>query len=49
MAIPRLGRRLTESCIPPEQADTTIQELYAGLVDDTARNEPIGCGPIVLV
>jgi superfamily II DNA or RNA helicase len=33
--------RLTEFCVPPEQADTTIQELYAGLVDDTARNELI--------
>jgi superfamily II DNA or RNA helicase len=27
--------------VPPERADTTIQELYAGLVDDTARNELI--------
>ena len=26
--------RLTEFCLPPEQADTTIQELYAALVDD---------------
>ncbi len=33
--------RLTEFCVPPERADTTIQELYAGLVDDTARNELI--------
>ena len=33
--------RLTEFCVPPEQADTSIQELYAGLVDDTARNELI--------
>jgi len=50
--------RLTEFCVPPEQADTTIQELYAGLVDDTARNELIvgdllqavqnGCSPLLL-
>src|ERR1017187_69074 len=33
--------RLTEYCVPPEQADTTIQDLYAGLVDDRARNELI--------
>ena len=29
--------RLTEFCLPPEQADTAIQELYAALVDD---NDP---------
>ena len=50
--------RLTEFCVPPEQADTTIQELYAGLVDDAARNELIvgdllravqdGCSPLLL-
>jgi hypothetical protein len=50
--------RLTEFCVPPEQADTTIQELYAALVDDTARNELIvgdllravqdGCSPLLL-
>jgi superfamily II DNA or RNA helicase len=50
--------RLTEFCVPPEQADATIQELYAGLVDDTARNELIvgdllravqdGCSPLLL-
>jgi superfamily II DNA or RNA helicase len=50
--------RLTEFCVPPEQADTTIQELYAGLVDDNARNELIvgdllhaveaGCSPLLL-
>jgi hypothetical protein len=50
--------RLTKFCVPPEQADTTIQELYAGLVDDTARNELIvrdllravqdGCSPLLL-
>jgi superfamily II DNA or RNA helicase len=50
--------RLTEFCVPPEQADTTIQELYAGLVDDKARNELIvgdllravqdGCSPLLL-
>jgi superfamily II DNA or RNA helicase len=50
--------RLTEFCVPPEQADTTIQELYAGLVDDRARNELIvgdllravqdGCSPLLL-
>jgi superfamily II DNA or RNA helicase len=44
--------------VPPEQANTTIQELYAGLVDDTARNELIvsdllraaqnGCSPLLL-
>jgi superfamily II DNA or RNA helicase len=49
---------LTDFCVPPEQADTTIQELYAGLVDDTARNELIvgdllravqdGCSPLLL-
>jgi len=33
--------RLTEFCLPPEQADTTIQELYAALVDDSARNKLI--------
>jgi superfamily II DNA or RNA helicase len=50
--------RLTEFCVPPEQADTTIQELYAGLVDDIPRNELIvgdllravqdGCSPLLL-
>ena len=50
--------RPTEFCVPPEQADTTIQELYAALVDDTARNELIvgdllravqdGCSPLLL-
>jgi len=50
--------RLTEFCVHPEQADTTIQELYAGLVDDRARNELIvgdllravqdGCSPLLL-
>jgi hypothetical protein len=44
--------------VPPEQADKTIQELYAGLVDDRARNELIvgdllravqdGCSPLLL-
>jgi hypothetical protein len=33
--------RLTEFCSPPEQADTTIQELYAALVNDNTRNELI--------
>lgn len=33
--------RLTEFCLPPEQIDTTIQEVYAALVDDRARNELI--------
>jgi superfamily II DNA or RNA helicase len=33
--------RLTEFFVLPEQADTTIQELYAGLVGDSARNELI--------
>jgi superfamily II DNA or RNA helicase len=50
--------RVTEFCVPPEQADTTIQELYAGIVDDRARNELIvgdllravqdGCSPLLL-
>lgn len=50
--------RLTEFCSPPEQADTTIQELYAALVNDNTRNELIvsdlmrvvqdGCSPLVL-
>jgi superfamily II DNA or RNA helicase len=50
--------RLTEFRSPPEQADTTIQELYAALVNDNARNELIvsdlmrvvqdGCSPLVL-
>ncbi len=33
--------RLTESCLPSEQIDTTIQELYAALANDSARNELI--------
>ena len=33
--------RLTEFVLSPEQADATIQELYAALVDDCARNELI--------
>jgi len=33
--------RLTEFRLPPEQADTTIQEVYAALVDDRSRNELI--------
>ena len=33
--------RLTEFCLPPEQIDTTIQEVYAALADDRARNELI--------
>src|SRR5260370_35198888 len=50
--------RLTEFLVPPETAGTTIQELYAGLVDDPARNELIvgdllravqdGCSPLLL-
>jgi hypothetical protein len=32
---------LTEFRLPPEQADTTIQEVYAALVDDRSRNELI--------
>jgi superfamily II DNA or RNA helicase len=31
--------RLTEFCLPSEQIDTTIQEVYAVLADDRARNE----------
>ena len=33
--------RLTEFCLPPEQVDTTIQEVYAALAEDRARNELI--------
>ena len=33
--------RLTEFCLPSEQIDTTIQELYAALANDSARNELI--------
>ena len=33
--------RLTEFCMPPERIDTTIQEVYAALADDRARNELI--------
>ena len=50
--------RLTEFCVPPEHADTTIQELYAALVHDNTRNELIvrdllravqgGCSPLLL-
>jgi len=50
--------RLTEFRSPPEQADTTIQELYAALVNDNIRNELIvgdllrvvqdGCSPLLL-
>jgi superfamily II DNA or RNA helicase len=32
---------LTEFGLSPEQTDATIQELYAALVDDSARNELI--------
>jgi hypothetical protein len=50
--------RLTELCLPPEGADTTIQELYAAFADDNSRNELIvcdllrmvqdGCSPLLL-
>ena len=33
--------RLTDFCLPPEQTDMTIQEVYAALVDDGVRNELI--------
>jgi superfamily II DNA or RNA helicase len=33
--------RLTEFCLPPERIDITIQEVYAALADDRARNEMI--------
>jgi superfamily II DNA or RNA helicase len=33
--------RLTDFCLPPEQTDMTIQEVYAALVDDRVRNELI--------
>jgi superfamily II DNA or RNA helicase len=33
--------RLTEFCMPPERIDTTIQEVYAAVADDRARNEMI--------
>jgi superfamily II DNA or RNA helicase len=35
--------RLTEFSLPPEQPEPTIQELYAALVGDNARNELIAC------
>jgi hypothetical protein len=50
--------RLTDFCVPPESTETTIQDLYAALVDDSARNELIvgdllravkaGCSPLLL-
>jgi hypothetical protein len=33
--------RLTDFFLPPEQAETPIQEVYAALVDDRVRNELI--------
>jgi superfamily II DNA or RNA helicase len=33
--------RLTEFCLLPEQIDTTVQDVYAALADDRARNEMI--------
>jgi hypothetical protein len=33
--------RSTDFCLPPEQTDMTIQEVYAALVDDRVRNELI--------
>ncbi len=33
--------RVTDFCLPSEQIDTTIQEVYAALADDRARNEMI--------
>jgi superfamily II DNA or RNA helicase len=33
--------RFTDFCLPPEQTDMTIQEVYAALVDDPVRNELI--------
>jgi superfamily II DNA or RNA helicase len=33
--------RLTDFFLPPEQAETPIQEVYAALVDDRARNQLI--------
>jgi hypothetical protein len=33
--------RLTDFCLPPAQTDITIQEVYAALVEDGARNELI--------
>lgn len=33
--------RLTDFCLPPEQPDMTIQEVYAAIVDDRVRNELI--------
>ena len=32
---------MTEFCLPSEQIDITIQELYAALANDSARNELI--------
>ena len=33
--------RVTDFCLPPEQTDRTIQEVFAALVDDRVRNELI--------
>ena len=33
--------RLTDFCVPPEPTDRAIQDLYAALVEDSARNELI--------
>ena len=33
--------RLTEFCLPSEQIDTSIQDLYTALAHDNARNELI--------
>jgi hypothetical protein len=33
--------RLTDFFLPPEQAETPIQGVYAALVDDRVRNELI--------
>ena len=32
---------MTEFCLPPEQVEATIQEVYAALADDRVRNELI--------
>src|SRR6266700_214259 len=37
----RVIPRVTEFQMPPENSDVTIQDIYAGLVDDRSRNELI--------
>lgn len=37
----RVIHRVTDFQMPPENSDVTIQDIYAGLVDDRSRNELI--------